>query len=162
MNDSLARRSSQDSMALGEARRQIAEERLKRGALAATFLKTGMMNLDAVYFDMGKATITANSKPYLNLIGSILVKYPKLKFEIGGHTDNRGQPKANQKLSQSRAQAVLKQLTSINPDLATHIAAKGYGDTKPKATNKSAEGREMNRRVEITVTNIDALKEYTK
>jgi len=162
MNDSLARRSSQDSMALAEARRQIEEERLKRGDLEATFLKTGMMNLDAVYFDMGKATITANSKPYLNLIGSILVKYPKLQFEIGGHTDNRGQPKANQKLSQSRAQAVLNQLKSINPDLATHIAAKGYGDTKPKATNKSAEGREMNRRVEITVTNLDALKEYTK
>jgi outer membrane protein OmpA-like peptidoglycan-associated protein len=162
MNDSLARRSSQDSMALADARRQIEEERLKRGDLEATFLKTGMMNLDAVYFDLGKATITANSKPYLNLIGTILVKYPKLKFEIGGHTDNRGQPKANQKLSQSRAQAVLNQLTSINPDLASHIAAKGYGDTKPKATNKTAEGREMNRRVEITVTNIEALKEYTK
>jgi len=162
MNDSLARRSQQDSLALAEARRQIEEERLKRGDLEATFLKTGMMNLDAVYFDMGKATITANSKPYLNLIGSILVKYPKLKFEIGGHTDNRGQPKANQKLSQSRAQAVLSQLTTINPDLATHIAAKGYGDTKPKATNKTPEGREMNRRVEITVTNIEALKEYTK
>lgn len=162
MNDSLARRSQQDSAALADARRQIEEERLKRGDLEASFLKTGMMNLDAVYFDMGKATITANSKPYLNLIGTILVKYPKLKFEIGGHTDNRGLPKANLKLSQSRAQAVLKQLTNINPDLASHISAKGYGDTKPKGTNKTAEGREMNRRVEITVTNLEALKEYAK
>ena len=162
MNDSLSRRSSQDSAALADARRQIEEERLKRGDLEASFLKTGMMNLDAVYFDMGKATITANSKPYLNLIGSILVKYPKLRFEIGGHTDNRGQPKANQKLSLARAQAVLKHLTSINADLSGHISAKGYGDTKPKATNKTAEGREMNRRVEITVLNIADLKEYTK
>jgi outer membrane protein OmpA-like peptidoglycan-associated protein len=162
MNDSLAKRSSQDSAALAEARRLIEEERLKRGDLEASFLKTGMMNLDAVYFEMGKAIITANSKPYLNLIGSILVKYPRLKFEIGGHTDNRGLPKANQKLSQSRAQAVLKHLVGANPDLASHISAKGYGSAKPKATNKTAAGREMNRRVEITVTNLEALKEYAR
>ncbi len=162
MNDSLTRRSSQDSVALAEARRLIEEERARRGDLEASFLKTGMMNLDAVYFEMGKAIITTNSKPYLNLIGSILVKYPKLKFEIGGHTDNRGLPKANQKLSQARAQAVLKHLVGVNPDLAGHIAAKGYGDSKPKATNRTAEGRELNRRVEITVVNLEILKEYTK
>lgn len=162
MNDSLARRSSQDSAALAEARRLIEEERLKRGDLEASFLKTGMMNLDAVYFEMGKSIITANSKPYLNLIGSILVKYPKLKFEIGGHTDNRGLPKANMKLSQARAKAVLKQLVDANPDLASHISAKGYGPSKPKATNKTAAGRELNRRVEIKVTNLEALREYTK
>lgn len=161
MNDSLTRRSSQDSAALAEARRLIDEERLKRGDLEASFLKTGMMNLDAVYFAMGKATITANSKPYLNLIGSILVKYPKLKFEIGGYTDNRGLPKANLRLSQARAKAVLDHLIGANPDLENHIVAKGYGDTKPKATNTTAEGREMNRRVEITVTNLKVLKEYT-
>ena len=162
MNDSLTRRSSQDSAALAEARRLIEEERLKRGDLEASFLKTGMMNLDAVYFEMGKSIITANSKPYLNLIGSILVKYPRLKFEIGGHTDNRGLPKANQKLSQTRAEAVLKHLVGANPDLQSHISAKGYGSSKPKATNKTPAGRELNRRVEITVTNLEALKEYTK
>ncbi len=162
MNDSLARRSAQDSMALADARRQIEEERLKRGDLEASFLKTGMMNLDAVYFELGKATITANSRPYLNLIGAILVKYPKLRFEVGGHTDNQGGPGANLKLSKARAQAVKKYLTGIHPELSSTISAKGYGDTKPKATNKTAEGREMNRRVEIVVTNLEALKEYTK
>lgn len=162
MNDSLARRSSQDSIALADARRQIEEERLKRGDLEASFLKTGMMNLDAVYFDLGKATITPNSRPYLNLIGAILVKYPKLRFEVGGHTDNQGKPAANLKLSQSRAQAVKNYLAGIHPELSSTVTAKGYGDTKPKATNKTAEGREMNRRVEIVVTNLEALKEYAK
>lgn len=162
MNDSLARRSSQDSMALADARRQIEEERLKRGDLEASFLKTGMMNLDAVYFELGKATITPNSRPYLNLIGAILVKYPKLRFEVGGHTDNQGKPGTNLKLSQARAQAVKKYLASIHPELTSTVSAKGYGDTKPKATNKSAVGREMNRRVEIVVTNLEALKEYSK
>lgn len=162
MNDSLARRSSQDSAALAEARRQIEEERLKRGDLEASFLKTGMMNLDAVYFDLGKATITANSKPYLNLIGAILVKYPKLRFEVGGHTDNKGKPSVNTKLSQSRALAVLDFFVLNHPELAGKIKAKGYGSSKPKATNTTAEGREMNRRVEITVTNLEALKEYAK
>lgn len=162
MNDSLARRSSQDSLALADARRQIEEERLKRGDLEASFLRTGMMNLDAVYFELGKATITASSRPYLNLIGAILVKYPKLRFEVGGHTDNQGKPGTNLKLSQSRAQAVKKYLAGLHPELGSTVSAKGYGDTKPKATNKSAEGREMNRRVEIVVTNLEALKEYAK
>jgi outer membrane protein OmpA-like peptidoglycan-associated protein len=162
VSDSLARRSAMDSAALAEARRQIEEERLKRGDLEASFLRTGMMNLDAVYFDLGKASITANSRPYLNLIGAILAKYPKLRFEVGGHTDNRGQPKTNLRLSQARAQAVQNYLVQNRPEIGDHIVAKGYGDTKPKATNKTAEGREMNRRVEIVVTNLDALKEYTQ
>ncbi len=162
MNDSLTRRSSQDSAALADARRQIEEERLKRGDLEASFLKTGMMNLDAVYFDLGKATITANSRPYLNLIGAILVKYPKLRFEVGGHTDNRGKPAANTKLSQLRALAVLNYFVLTHPELAGKVSAKGYGASKPKATNTTAEGREMNRRVEITVKNLEALKEYAK
>lgn len=159
--DSLNRRSAMDSAALAEARRQIEEERLKRGDLEASFLRTGMLNLDAVYFDMGKARIKPNSQPYLNLIGAILVKYPKLRFEVGGHTDNKGLPKTNQKLSQARAEAVQAYLVQVHPELAGKIAAKGYGDTKPKATNKTADGRELNRRVEITVTNLDVLKEYT-
>jgi outer membrane protein OmpA-like peptidoglycan-associated protein len=159
--DSLNRRSAMDSAALAEARRQIEEERLKRGDLEASFLRTGMLNLDAVYFDMGKARIKPNSQPYLNLIGAILVKYPKLRFEVGGHTDNKGLPKTNQKLSQSRAEAVQAFLVQAHSELAGKIAAKGYGDTKPKATNKTADGRELNRRVEITVTNLEVLKEYT-
>ncbi len=162
MNDSLAKRSSQDSAALAEARKQIEEERLKRGDLEASFLKTGMMNLDAVYFELGKSSITANSKPYLNLIGAILVKYPKLRFEVGGHTDNRGKPSVNLRLSQSRALAVLNYFVLNHPELAGKISAKGYGASKPKATNTTAEGREMNRRVEITVKNLEALKEYAR
>jgi len=159
--DSLNRRSSMDSAALAEARRQIEEERLKRGDLEASFLRTGMLNLDAVYFDLGNARIKPNSQPYLNLIGAILVKYPKLRFEVGGHTDNKGKPATNLKLSQSRAEAVQAFLVQAHPELSGKIAAKGYGDTKPKATNKTADGRELNRRVEITVTNLDVLKEYT-
>jgi outer membrane protein OmpA-like peptidoglycan-associated protein len=160
--DSLANRSSQDSAALAEARRLIEEERLKRGDLEASFLRTGMLNLDAVYFDAGKSTITANSKPYLNLIGAILVKYPKLRFEVGGHTDNKGKPRSNLTLSQARATPVQKYFVQTHPDLDGKISAKGYGDTKPKASNKTAEGREQNRRVEITVQNLDVLKEYSQ
>lgn len=162
IRDSLNQRSSQDSAALAEARRLIEEERLKRGDLEASFLRTGMLNLDAVYFEMGKAKITPNSKPYLGLIGAILAKYPKLRFEVSGHTDNKGKPKTNLSLSQARATAVQKYFVQIHPDLDGKIVAKGYGDTKPKATNKTPEGREMNRRVEISVLNLDVLKEYTQ
>ena len=53
-------------------------------------------------------------------------------------------------------------LLEAHPELAGKISAKGYGASKPKATNTTAEGREMNRRVEITVKNLEALKEYSK
>jgi len=152
---------SQDSAALAQARAQIEAERNKRSDLEASFLRTGMLNLDAVYFDLGNARIKPNSQPYLNLIGAILVKYPKLRFEVGGHTDNRGRPKTNLRLSKDRAEAVEDFLVQAHPELTGKIEARGYGDTKPKASNKTAEGRELNRRVEIKVTNLDALKEYT-
>jgi outer membrane protein OmpA-like peptidoglycan-associated protein len=152
---------SQDSAALAQARAQIEAERNKRSDLEASFLRTGMLNLDAVYFDLGNARIKPNSQPYLNLIGAILVKYPKLRFEVGGHTDNKGRPKTNLSLSKDRAEAVEDFLVQAHPELTGKIEARGYGDTKPKASNKTAEGRELNRRVEIKVTNLDALKEYT-
>ena len=90
----------------------------------------------------------------------MLSKYPKLQMEIAGHTDNVGGPSANQKLSQDRADAVRLYLTAAYSELSGHLSAKGYGSSVPKTSNKTAEGRQINRRVEISVLNKDALKEY--
>ena len=53
-------------------------------------LSTGELLLDAVYFMSGKTFLSDNSKPYLNIIGKMLLKYPKLQIEAKGHTDNIG------------------------------------------------------------------------
>jgi len=156
----LAAKARQDSLALAEANRNLEQERSHRSDWEKEFLRTGVLNLEALYFETGKAEISINSKPYLNLVGKVLSKYSKLQMEIGGHTDNVGNAAHNQKLSQDRSDAVRLYLTAAYGELNGHLSAKGYGMTQPKASNKNADGRQVNRRVEITVLNKDVLKEY--
>jgi outer membrane protein OmpA-like peptidoglycan-associated protein len=158
--DSLALKARQDSLALAEAQRRLEEERAHRTDWEKEFLRTGVLNLEALYFETGRAEISINSKPYLNLVGKMLAKYPKLQMEIAGHTDNVGGAAANLKLSQDRADAVRLYLTAAYPELNGRLTAHGYGSAQPKTSNKTAEGRQINRRVEIIVLNRDVLKEY--
>jgi len=157
--DSLEARRIQDSIAMAK---QLADEKSKRSDLEKELLKSGQVKLEALYFENGKTAISLNSKPYLQMVGQSLAKYPKLKIEIGGHTDNKGKKAANQKLSAGRAEAVKTFLAQAYPELAGSLSAKGYGDSKPKANNKTEDGRLQNRRVELKVLNPEILKEYAK
>lgn len=111
--------------------------------------------LKGINFETGKATLLEESFPTLDHAGKILVDNPTLIVEIAGHTDNvkikTPEFPNNQKLSQARANSVrdylIKKFT-INPD---RLAAKGYGDIQPVASNKTAEGKAQNRRVEFKV-----------
>lgn len=114
---------------------------------------TGMLLLSSVYFTPGKTDITINSKSYLNVIAKVLLKLPTLKIQIEGHTDNIGNPKLNYKLSKGRAESVLRYLLKVEPLLEGRLTAVGYGKTRPKADNRTAEGREINRRVQLRVIN---------
>ena len=73
-----------------------------------------------------------------------------MKIEIGGHTDSRGSTAYNQRLSESRARAVVEYLSSKGID-SRRLKFKGYGSSKPIDTNSTEEGRARNRRVEFTV-----------
>ena len=77
-------------------------------------------------------------------------KYRALAFEVAGHTDNRGNAGANQKLSQARAAAVLKYLTGKGI-AASRLNAAGYGDAKPLVANDTPENLQRNRRIEFGV-----------
>ncbi len=158
--DSLSAKSRLDSLALAEANANLEKERSLRTSWEKEFLRTGMLNMEALYFETGKAVISINSKPYLNLVGGMLAKYPKLQMEIGGHTDNVGNASSNLKLSQDRSEAVRLYLSGQFSDLNGRLTAHGYGMTQPKASNKNADGRQINRRVEIVVLNKEVLKEY--
>ncbi len=125
-------------------------------------LNTGMLVMDAVYFETGKTDISINSKPYLNILAKMLTKYPKLQIEVAGHTDNVGSETSNRTLSQGRAMEVVAYLTSQAAELNGRLAAKGYGESMPKSDNATAEGRKMNRRTELQGLNKDALKEYNE
>ncbi|HVI45051.1 MAG TPA: OmpA family protein [Chitinophaga sp.] len=105
--------------------------------------------IDNLEFDLGKATIRANSLPSLDKVASLLVE-KNFSLKLAGHTDNTGSATTNMRLSKERAEAIKAYLVSkgANP---SRIEATGYGSTQPIASNKTAAGRQQNRRVEFTL-----------
>ncbi len=100
-------------------------------------------------FDLGKATIKAKSYETLNRVASLLVE-KNFSLKLAGHTDNTGSMALNLRLSKDRAEAVKAYLVSQGAN-ASRIEATGYGPNQPIATNKTAEGRQQNRRVEFSL-----------
>jgi len=101
-------------------------------------------------FETGKSVIRSTSFSSLDELSELLKKKPNFKLLIDGHTDNVGKAAYNMKLSQNRAEAVKTYL--VGKGIASsRIYAKGYGLTKPIASNKTPEGRQKNRRVEFTI-----------
>jgi len=103
--------------------------------------------LKGVEFETGSATLTAASHLQLDTVVEYMTHKPSARIEISGHTDNVGKKKANKKLSQKRADAVRDYLIAQGID-GSRLTAVGYGDEKPIASNKTAEGRQKNRRIE--------------
>jgi outer membrane protein OmpA-like peptidoglycan-associated protein len=122
-------------------------------------LETGMIRLQDINFDTGRATVKPESYSVLDEVGQILTKWPELRIEIGGHTDSRGSTASNQRLSDERAQAVLGYLKEKFPDLhSDQYTAVGYGESKALVPNTSVLNMAKNRRVEFKVLNTDVLK----
>jgi outer membrane protein OmpA-like peptidoglycan-associated protein len=158
--DAYALKATADSLALKKVENNLAREKSYSSDAERQLLSTGNLLLDAVYFNSGKTTVSMNSKPYLNDIGTMLLKYPKLQITVMGHTDNIGSMESNIKLSQSRADAVRYYLIENAPALSANLDAQGFGMANPKADNTTSQGRQTNRRVELQVKNIDVLQEY--
>ncbi len=104
-----------------------------------------------ILFDTGKADLKPKAKEDLKEMASIMKKYPENILTVNGYTDNTGSSKINEELSEKRAAAVKNTLVA-NGLPANVISTQGLGPAKPVADNKSAEGRQKNRRVEIEVT----------
>ncbi len=119
--------------------------------LATQPLKAGQsIVLKNVYFETGSFRLKQESYKELNKLVSILKNNPKSKVEISGHTDNTGNASANLNLSQNRAKSVYNYVISQGIPKAA-LQFKGYGQTKPVASNNTDEGRAQNRRTEFRV-----------
>jgi outer membrane protein OmpA-like peptidoglycan-associated protein len=105
--------------------------------------------LDTIYFDPAKTNINPAAAKALDRTGMILKENPQLKVEIGGHTDASGNEKANQAISEKRAQSAMKYLQDKFNIPGNRLTAKGYGSTRPIADNSTQDGRSKNRRVEF-------------
>ena len=87
--------------------------------------------------------------PYLNRVAALLVQ-KGFSLKLGGHTDSIGSDEANMRLSKDRAESVKNYLISQHANNGK-IEAVGYGESQPISSNKTAKGRQDNRRVEFTL-----------
>ena len=121
-------------------------------------VETGNIVLRDVYFETGKATLLPESEARLNEAGAAIEKFGELKVEVQGHTDSRGAAKYNEKLSQSRAEAVRGYLLAHFHLASDNLVAKGYGESQLVVSpEKSDEDYAMNRRVVLRAINAEVL-----
>lgn len=116
-----------------------------------------IVNLGDVLFDTGRASLKPAAREKLSKLAGILLAYPGLlTLEVEGHTDSVGSDELNNKLSQNRAQSVGDYLTTAGVKSERVKAVRGFGKTKPVASNGTSAGRQMNRRVEVVIDDSEA------
>jgi outer membrane protein OmpA-like peptidoglycan-associated protein len=106
--------------------------------------------LKNIFFDSDKFDLKPESKAELNKLVQFLTANPKIKIEVGGHTDNTGDQIKNTSLSAKRALAVKTYLVTAGID-TNRLTTKGYADAQAIADNKTLDGRAQNRRTEIKI-----------
>ena len=103
-----------------------------------------------VFFDIGKSLVKEDSFAELDRLVLLMKQFPNLSVELSGHTDNTGSELLNNRLSQRRAEAVVKYLIEKGID-KRKLTAKGYGSANPVDSNKTIDGRMNNRRTEFEI-----------
>lgn len=121
-----------------------------KGILTIMIEQSKSFTLDNVHFDSGKSSIKTSSYDELKELVEFLKLKPEIKIEIGGHTDNIGEDRANQNLSQERANSVKKYLVELGV-VSSRLIAKGYGESTPIADNNTEKGKRLNRRTEVKI-----------
>lgn len=122
-----------------------------------TIFKTEAVELPNVQFYSNSAKLLPYSINSIQELADYLIAHPMVHAVIEGHTDNIGDPEGNLKLSKARAETVRAVLISFGVE-AERVDAAGFGKSRPRADNSTVEGRALNRRVEVRLTNT----EYTE
>lgn len=112
---------------------------------------TALRLTEPVAFEGDTERLSPESFAVLDTVAQILADNPNMTLEVQGHTDSRGEPDVNQRVSQQRAESVTKYLQGRGV-AAARLTAKGYGETRPIESNRTSQGRAINRRVELVRT----------
>jgi outer membrane protein OmpA-like peptidoglycan-associated protein len=109
-----------------------------------------LLELPTVRFELAQSRLTLSTVSTLDYVARRLRECPSLRVDLEAHADATGPAASNQVLSERRAEAVMRHLVSVGVD-ASRIAWIGYGEERPTATNGTAGGRALNRRVELPI-----------
>ncbi len=134
-----------------EARQREMEAELARIAQTKRESRGLVVTLPGIFFDTGKSALKPGAKSTLSKIATQLKSSDNLKISVEGHTDSVGSAEKNTALSEKRAEAVRDHLVSSGIP-SDRITSSGKGQAEPVATNKTAAGRQQNRRVELIIT----------
>jgi outer membrane protein OmpA-like peptidoglycan-associated protein len=161
-NQALAQaRSAQSQAERARSDAQSAQAESQRLAAALENLEASqtsrgiVLTLDDVLFDSGRAVLKSGAERSIDQIATFLSQHPERRVQIEGFTDSQGPDEYNRELSQSRADAVARAIIQRGVD-AQRIRALGYGEEFPVASNADSGSRQLNRRVEIIVSNDDS------
>lgn len=127
--------------------------KIDAAAMAKDISSEGHIAIYGIYFDTNKTIVKAESKPAIDEIAKLMKETPLLKLFVVGHTDNRGTIQYNMDLSHKRAGAVRDELVSKHGIDVNRLGAVGMGFFAPVTSNKTEEGRALNRRVELVEWN---------
>lgn len=134
----------------GNADIQLHRHQESAAALEQSIAQTGTATIYGIHFDTGSSKLRADSIPALNAVLGLINGHPGSNWIIAGHTDNQGSDALNIPLSKARAGSVISWLTAHGV-AANRLMPQGFGSTRPVADNSTANGRFLNRRVEIAL-----------
>ena len=112
-----------------------------------------LISAQGFHFPSGQSEIQTANFPMMNKIIRAIKLFPNAKIDVVGHTDSTGNDNNNMVLSTARAENVAKFLVEVGDIPQDRITARGFGESRPVASNETAEGRAENRRVEINIIN---------
>lgn len=139
----------QQDRELAENRRMLDE--LRAGGAEAKITDRGIVvNLPDVLFEFDRARLTPESRSTTREIAKVLRNYPQKTISIEGHTDAVGSHAYNDRLSEARARSVAVALEDQGVS-SRRMSVRGFGETRPIASNDTSSGRERNRRVEVII-----------
>ena len=135
----------------GNAEIRLHRHQENTAALEQSIAQTGSATIYGIHFDTNSSKLRPDSLPALNAVLGLVKNHPDSHWIISGHTDNQGNAALNQPLSEARAKSVVAWLKQHGADVS-RLAPEGFGATRPVADNATANGRALNRRVEVSLT----------